>query len=295
MAEPRFTPDLINAALDPDERIQYRNLVNLLLEGKVLNSQQQDKYDHYKRKVEAHMKSQSPEEDKEPASADPHEPGVPRSVRVPRRYTMTPEALSQRQTAALSPNKPASMEGNRNAWKHGEHVKNFINKLKPCKSTCPHYPCALVNEGETSPGEDCLDKADVISFYRAVHNAISNKNLDDFNTLAALQIGNTMKVVDMLIEDILRDGTVLKREKRDGKDNLITEYVTHPSLLALPKLIADLGLNPGEFNITPRSITKVQDGDKDRDTITDGFTRVAKAMKNISGKHGKANARDTDE
>jgi hypothetical protein len=90
-----------------------------------------------------------------------------------------------------------------------------------------------------------------------------------------------MKVVEMLVEDIIRDGTTVKREKRDAKDNLITEYVTHPSLLALPKLLADLGLNPAEFMITPRAISRADDDKKDRETIADGLSRVAKAMAKI--------------
>ena len=276
MADQKHTPEIINAALNPDERIQYRSLLSLLLDNKVLNTQQQTKYDGYKEKIEYYIKGQS-----DPESPIPTEPGIPANLRVKRRYTMSPEALAQRKAAAHSPSKSSSMEDNRNAWKHGKYVENFVNKIRPCKSTCPEYPCSLVQEGETSPGEDCLDKADVITFYRAVQKAIANKEFDDFNSLASLQISNTMKIVDMLIEDIIRDGTVVKREKHDAKDNLIIEYVTHPSLLSLPKLIADLGLNPSEFMITPRAIARDDEKEKDRDTVADGFTRIAKAMGRI--------------
>ena len=293
MADSRHTPEIINAALGPDERIQYRSLLNLLLDNKVLNTQQQAKYDGYKEKIEAYIKKQSDPEisDKELDPSDPNEVGIPSNLRVKRRYTMSPEALAQRQDAAHSPSKSSSMEGNRNGWKHGKYVENFVNKIKPCKSTCSQYPCSLVQEGDTKPGDDCLDKADIISFYRAVHKAIANKDLEDFNSLAALQISNAMKVVDMLIEDIIRDGTVVKREKHDAKDNLIIEYVTHPSLLALPKLVADLGLNPAEFMITPRAITRDEEKEKDRETVTDGFTRIAKAM----GKIKSPKRRNTDD
>jgi hypothetical protein len=40
MADQKHTPEIVNAALDPDERIQYRSLVNLILDNKVLNTQQ---------------------------------------------------------------------------------------------------------------------------------------------------------------------------------------------------------------------------------------------------------------
>ena len=114
-----------------------------------------------------------------------------------------------------------------------------------------------------------------------------NKDLEDFNGLAALQISNDMKVVDMLIEDIIRDGTVVRREKHDAKDNLVIEYVTHPSLLVLPKLIADLGLNPAEFMITPRAIARDEEKDKDRETVVDGITCIAKAMDKIKSEKRK--------
>ena len=66
--------------------------------------------------------------------------------------------------------------------------------------------------------------------------------------------------------------------------------MTHPSLLALPKLVADLGLNPAEFMITPRAIARDEEKDKDRETVTDGFTRIARAMgKMKAAKGGKTN------
>jgi hypothetical protein len=174
------------------------------------------------------------------------------------------------------------MLGNRNNWRHGMYAENFIGKMRPCLSTCPDYPCSLVDEGKTEPGKDCLDKVEVIQFYRAVHRAIQDKEYDEFNDLAALQIGNTIKVIDMLVEDLFRDGTVVKREKYDAKGHLVIEYVTHPSLLALPKLIADLGLTPAEFMITPRSIDK---GNTERDatkSLAEIMSRVGKVFKKTS-------------
>ncbi len=213
-----------------------------------------------------------------PHSSDPTESvGIPARLRVTRRYNLSPEALEQRRAAARSPAKATAMLGNRNNWRHGMYAENFIGKMRPCLSTCPDYPCSLVDERKTEAGKDCLDKVEVIQFYRAVHNAIVDKQYDEFNDLAALQIGNTIKVIDMLIEDLLRDGTVVKREKYDAKGRLVIEYVTHPSLLALPKLIADLGLTPAEFMITPRSIDK---GNTERET--------AKSLAEIMSRAGKA-------
>ena len=276
-----ITPEIVNSALDPGERAQYRNLLVLLNEGKVFSPSQQKKYDGYRAKCEQYLASQSAGPEDAPGSppSSPDDPGLPASFRVKRRYTLSPEALAQRRAAASSPAKSEGMSGNRNNWQHGHYAKNFINKLKPCKSTCPQYPCALVNEGEVEPGEDCLDKADVISFYRAVHDAVANKKYDAFNELAALQIANSIKVVEMLVEDILRDGTMVKRLHYDKEGNLSREeYVPHPSLLALPKLFADLGLNPAEFLMTPRSMKRADVEEEEAKTFGAAFARAAAAM-----------------
>jgi hypothetical protein len=279
MAEHVYTPEIIKAALTVEERIQYNALLDILLSKKILNPSEQKKYDDYKAKINKYIDGQAAASSGRPPSGELDEPGIPVELRVRRRYTMSPEALAQRKAAGNSPAKSDSMKGNRNGWKHGRYADDFINKIKPCKSTCPQYPCSLVSEGEVEPGDDCLDKVEVIKFFRAVHNAVKDKNYDDFNELAALQIANTIKVIDMLIEDIIRDGTVLKREKHDAKDNLIVEYVTHPSLLALPKLIADLGLNPTEFMITPRAIARDKNERDVGKTLAEMMSRAGRGLK----------------
>lgn len=276
MAEHVYTPEIIKAALSVEERIQYNALLDILLSRKILNSSEQKKYDEYKAKINKYIDDLAAGD---PPPQRPDEIGIPANLRVRRRYTMSPEALAQRKAAGNSPSKSDSMKGNRNGWKHGRYADGFISKIKPCKSTCPHYPCSLVSEGEVEPGDDCLDKVEVIKFFRAVHTAVKDKNYDDFNELAALQIANTIKVIDMLIEDIIRDGTVLKREKHDAKDNIIVEYVTHPSLLALPKLVADLGLNPAEFMITPRAIARDKNERDVGKTLAEMMSRAGRGLK----------------
>ena len=282
MAEVKFTPEIINAALSFVDRIEYASYLDKLAARKALTKSQRLRYEALTKQIEDYVKNQE-------GTAPPDQPledaiGIPERLRVKRRYTMSEAALEQRKKASQSPAKSEGMKGNRNGWKHGRYADNFLGKMKPCKTTCPKYPCSLVDENEVSPGDDCLDKVDVVHFFRAVHEAISNKQYDNFNELAALQISNTLVVVDRLIEDILRDGTVVKREKHDATGNLVIEYVTHPSLLALPKLIADLGLNPAEFLITPRSISKIDDNDKDRNTFAESMTRVSKVMAKLAAK-----------
>jgi len=280
-----------------DDIKQYIALKQMVKDGLILKEYQQKKLDAYEERIEAFVKVKAAmdggsgsgfdvKDNAKGQDTDPEEqePGIPVRLRVKRRYTMSEAALAQRRAATHSAAKCAAMAGNRNGWKHGHFADNFINKLKPCKSTCPQYPCRLVEGGEVEPGDDCLDKVEVIGFFRAVHNAVKNKDYDDFNELASLQIANTIKVVDMLIEDIFRDGTVLQREKTDKDGNHIaTEYVTHPSLLALPKLIADLGLNPAEFLITPRSKKRSDVEEEGNKTLAELMSRAAGAFKGRPG------------
>jgi hypothetical protein len=278
-----ITPDIVNKALETSERTQYRTLLSLLGEGKILNAHQQKKYDAYQAKIKLYLASL---EEASPSS-DPSLPdlsaniGIPVSLRVRRRYTMSEAALAQRRAATHSPAKCDAMAGNRNGWKHGHYAENFINKLKPCLSTCPSYPCSLVEGGEVEPGDDCLDKADIISFFRSIHSAVAKKEYDSFNELASLQIANTIKIVEMLQEDVLRDGSVVKRVRYD-KDTgklISEEYVPHPSLLALPKLVADLGLNPAEFLMTPRSLKRADAEEKGITTLAEMMSRAGKPLK----------------
>ena len=208
-----------------------------------------------------------------------HEPtGIPEGLRVTRRrqYTLSDAALEQRRQAAQQP-KPG-MQGVRNNWKHGLYAKDFANRLKPCKSTCHRYPCSMVNDGTTSPGGDCLDKAELMQFFRAVHTAITTQSTDDFNGYSALLIANSMKILQDMQEAILQDGTVLKREKMT-KEGLQVEYVLHPALQALPKLIADLGMHPNEFMITPKAISKQDTEEAGLRTLADLMSGVARKLK----------------
>jgi hypothetical protein len=277
MAE--ITPEIVKSALNSDDLFQYNALLTKLTTGKIFSIHEQKKYNEYQKKIQAFVDGY-PDVPPDPEN----EVGIPERLRVKRRYTMSPEALAQRQAAGNSPAKAEGMKGNRNGWRHGGYVTNFINKLKPCKSTCLQYPCSLVEEEGIEPGDDCLDKVEVVQFFRAVHDAVKDKKYDDFNELASLQIANTFKIVDMLIEDIIRDGSVVKREKLSAQGDHMTEYVTHPSLLALPKLIADLGLNPAEFLITPRAISRADDEKEAGKTIGDAMTAAAKALAKLGAK-----------
>lgn len=204
--------------------------------------------------------------------------GIPEELKV-KRYTLSEAALAQRRSAAhTSKKKNYHPNSARNSYKHGRYARDFLSKIKPCFSTCKKFPCELVSDGSTKPGGDCLDKQEIFGFYRAVHEALANKKYEDWNDLAAAQIAHTVKVLDMLLEDIMRDGTIVKREKYDANGNLIIDYVPHPSLMTLPKLIADLGMTPAEFMITPRALARKEKDDDEEKGLAALMSRLGEAM-----------------
>ncbi len=208
--------------------------------------------------------------------------GIPSRLRVKRRpYTMSEAARRARQDNAKSPNKSDGMRGNQNAYKHGEYAQGMVRQIfRPCKSTCEHYPCAIVEEGQTEPGEFCLDKIQFIRNLQAVQKAMRDGKLDDFKDLAAVHIAGAYEVVGKLLEDILIDGTLVKSEKFDGFGRLLGhELKNHPSLLPLSKMIESLRLTPQDFMITPLIVKKTQTDEKTAETLATAMGRAAAAAR----------------
>jgi len=197
-----------------------------------------------------------------------NEIGIPESLCFKRSYTMSDAAFAARRRNTKKSTGPRTKEGKNkcklNAWKHGKYAQNYIlHKIKPCLSSCSHYPCELVKDGSTEPGGQCLDKSAVIQYYAAICEAVKNKKYDDFNELAAFTLAEQIHVVRTLMEDIQRDGTMLKRYKYDKDGNKLDyEVVPHPSLLSLAKLIDSLNLTPAEMMITPLALAKQKTDNK---------------------------------
>ena len=203
--------------------------------------------------------------------------GIPKANRVKRRYTLSARALEQRRQASQAP-KPG-MQGKRNAWKHGQYAASMLTRIKPCLSTCAKYPCRLVDDGHTEPGKDCLDAEELLTIIHAVHDALSNP--DDtgrFAEIAAVNIGNSIRILEMLQEDILRDGPTVKSVK-PGKFGDVVEYRPHPALLSLPKLIQELNMTPEQFMMTPKAQLKQKTEDEAVKGLTD-ILKTAGAMFN---------------
>lgn len=217
--------------------------------------------------------------------SEEEEIGIPKNLRVPRHYTLSPEAIEARRKNSRA-SRPGS-EGNMRNWKGGHFAKDFIEgRIKPCQSTCPIFDeCELVSEGYTKPDGVCLDKSAVIATYSAIMDAIKHKEYDEFNSVSSLMIAETMHVARTLMEDIMRDGGVVKRLKYDKNGVLQSEeYVPHPGLLAVPKFIADLGLNPREMNITPKSIKDDKNTEEANKTAAGLMSDMARRMRESQGR-----------
>jgi hypothetical protein len=208
-------------------------------------------------------------EEKAPAGNEAEAVGIPAEYRIRRKYTMSAAAMAQRRAAAALP-KPG-MIGKRNAWKHGEYSKTMLTRIKPCLSTCDKYPCELVETGATEAGGDCLDAGELLGIIRAVHRVLSNpKESEDFIEISAVNIGNSMRILEMLQEDILRDGTIVRSKKFDKSGNCFQEEIKpHPSLYALPKMVAELGMSPEQFMITPKAMARNTNEEEAIKTIAD--------------------------
>jgi len=77
--------------------------------------------------------------------------GIPERLRFKRSYTLTESALEARRKNSKKSTGPKTEKGkaasSKNSWKHGLFAQGYIqNKVKPCKSTCPQYPCELVKD-----------------------------------------------------------------------------------------------------------------------------------------------------
>jgi hypothetical protein len=202
---------------------------------------------------------------------DKTESGLPSKMRIKRNYTMSDAALDQRRTAANSGKQSKSMEGNRNAWKTGEHARGFIRQVfRPCKSTCPKFPCSLLSGEEVEPGNICIDKEEFSRSLQAVESAVSSGNLDDLKGLVSVRIAGGMEILKRMILDILEDGASIKSAKWDKNGGFLGwEIKNHPSLPFLPKMYEVLNVTPQEFLSTPLIIKKTKTEDKKAKTLAD--------------------------
>ncbi|NOZ68003.1 MAG: hypothetical protein GXP46_01840 [Deferribacteres bacterium] len=120
----------------------------------------------------------------------------------------------------------------------------------------------------------------MVEAFNAILKAALNQQFDEFNALAALEVAKNIEIVRKLQEAVLDDGVVVYSEKVDKDGNVIgKELKPHPALLALPKLIADLGLTPQEMMITPRQLARAGREDDGIKSIADLMSAIGTNLK----------------
>lgn len=191
---------------------------------------------------------------------------------------------------------PNTAEGkatsSKNALRHGLYAQSFMSLLKPCFSTCPEYPCSIVQEGQTKPGDHCLEKQHFVEILDAVEKAMRHKNMDNLNDIVALELASNIDLVRRLKEQILHIGPIVKSSKtvetctKDGDSTSIEqiEYKANPALNVISKLISDLGLTLGDAMLTPRELARHKIDERSVETLSE---RAARLGSRLLGKKGK--------
>lgn len=211
-------------------------------------------------------------------------------IRVKRSYTMSEAARAQRMAACANSTGPVTAEGkaacSKNNWKHGKYAQSRVLGLgKPCKSTCPDYPCSLVEEGKCRPGADCLDKEHLLEACLAIERALKNQDYSDFHGLMVMELGETLQIVRELRGAILEHGTVVETARVDKNGNTIGyDLKPHPALLALPNLMKNMGISFTDFMMTPAALERKKADDNAAVTIADVFRDAARALAQAKGK-----------
>ena len=216
---------------------------------------------------------------------EPLETGSPVKKVLKRPYSLSDKAIKQRQNNSKDIKEkglatgPNTTEGkatsSQNARTHGLFAENFINSpfFKQCKSTCPDFPCSLIEDESTKPGQQCLDRHHFMDCFAAIHSAITDGAMDSFNELAETQLASIMTIVTELTQHIGAQGIMVESTEH-VKHGVNKKLMVHPGIDQLTKLIKVLGLNFTEFMATPKS----QDNAKTNKAILESLaSRTAKA------------------
>lgn len=231
-----------------------------------------------------------------------------------RPYTMSEEALEQRRQASLVARDhatgPKTEEGkaasSRNAWKHGLRSRALSDESwkgigalfgKPCRTTCRHYPCSMVEDELTKPGEDCLDKTVYVQAFDSLLSAMKEGNIDSMHGALASEAAGAFELLHNIREHIAEKGltifmpalnkngeAICYTDPDTGETKTAGTYGVNPLFHHYAKLLADLGINLPELLATPRAHKKAEgDGDA-RDAFADMMGRLANLP---GGRHAK--------
>lgn len=214
----------------------------------------------------------------------------------PIKYPRSPAQIAQaranlerinREKLQTGPRTPEGKDkSRRNAIRHGLYAQSLMSLFKPCFTTCPDYPCSLVQEDQTRPGDNCLEKQHFVEVLDAVEKAMRNKEMGALNDIIALEIASSIDMIRRLKEQVLHIGPLVKSSKtietssKNGDSSTIEhiEYKANPALAVLSKLIGDMGLTLADAMITPRELARHKIDEKAVETITERAARLGKRL-----------------
>lgn len=199
------------------------------------------------------------------------------------RKPLTAAQLQQRRDAAKKSTGPRTVEGkaraSRNAWKHGLnsaiHASHFDSGLqsvvgamgKPCQTTCPKYPCSLVNDGQTSPGGTCLDKQVYVQAFTAIIDALDGGSMEGMHGLMAAEVSAALQMLHELRSTVSTQGLVIgiPMVTEDGKvikdangNPIMGKYIANPGYPMMIKTLETLGISLPELLVTPQAKVKAR-------------------------------------
>lgn len=206
--------------------------------------------------------------------------------------------LRQRREAAAKSTGPRTPEGkarsSRNAYVTGEHsaAAKLIRDnwsvgafARPCKSTCPSFPCSLVDNELTRPGGDCLDKTVYLQAFDALLAGLQSGNADSMHEVLAAEAAGAIELLRQLREEIAAHG--LTRElpaiDREGAVILMPDgkaapgrIIANPAISHYYALLDRLGINLPELLATPRAAKKAEGGEEVADAFAELMEGVAR-------------------
>ncbi|WP_337052469.1 hypothetical protein [Pseudoxanthomonas sp. USHLN014] len=228
------------------------------------------------------------------------------AARAPR-GPLTDAQLAANRANAQKSTGPVTAEGkarsSRNAWKtglhsavHRVHFDNGMQSLigamgKPCLTTCPKYPCSLVEDELTSAGGSCLDKQVFVQAFGSIIDAVENGSMGGMHGLMASELAAALQQLHDLratmadqglvigIPMIGEDGEVITR--KDGSE-VIGKYVANPGYPMMIKTLEVLGISLPELLVTPQAKARAKVEEEKADsmqTVLAGIFQRAAAAK----------------
>lgn len=236
----------------------------------------------------------------------------------PTRKPLSEAQLAQRRAAAARSTGPKTDAGkaraSRNAWKHGltsaaanmaftqgaESMAKFFGK--PCLTTCPYHPdnpdgterpCALVIDGMTRAGGNCLDKSVYVHAYTAILDGMEG-SMEGMHHVLAVEGAAALQLIHQLRSEISANGISIPQyavnkegqvvmDPQTGKP-LVLGYQVNPLWGVLLGMIDKMGISLPEMLATPAARSRA----KLNEDAADAMTSVLGAIMQRANGGGRA-------